>query len=122
MTGSTCLAADAVSVALAASESMSSEAAAFVRDHIEANGVDAEGIELDFSATSWTFIFQDIVKRSTRLDHVAVVSAFTCSRMRPDGFGGMAMLITADAVAGKSTDDILNDLLHEANLDLTATS
>jgi hypothetical protein len=29
--------------------------------------------------------------------------------MRPDDLGGMAMLITADAIKGKSTHDILED-------------
>jgi len=33
--------------------------------------------------------------------------------MRPDGFGGMAVLITADAIVGKSTNDILEDFLAE---------
>jgi hypothetical protein len=33
--------------------------------------------------------------------------------MRPDGFGGMAVLITADAILGKSTNDILEDILAE---------
>ena len=33
--------------------------------------------------------------------------------MRPDGFGGMAVLITADAILGKSTNDILEDFLAE---------
>jgi hypothetical protein len=73
-------------------------------------------IELDLSVTSWEFIFQDIVKRSATLDHVMAVSAFTCSRMRPDGFGGMAILITADAIRGKSTEDILGDFLEQAEL------
>ena len=43
-----------------------------------------------------------------------MVSAFTCSRMRPDGFGGMATVITADAIRGKSTGDILADFLDQA--------
>jgi hypothetical protein len=34
--------------------------------------------------------------------------------MRPDGFGGMAVLITASTVMGKSTIDILEDFLNEA--------
>jgi hypothetical protein len=33
--------------------------------------------------------------------------------MRPDGFGGMAMLITADAIKSKSTNDVLDDFLAE---------
>jgi hypothetical protein len=36
--------------------------------------------------------------------------------MRPDGFGGMAVLITADAIVGKSTSDLLEDFLVEAGL------
>jgi hypothetical protein len=39
--------------------------------------------------------------------------------MRPDGFGGMAVLITPSAVMGKSTNDIVEDLLNEAVLDWT---
>ena len=37
--------------------------------------------------------------------------------MRPDGFGGMAVLITASEVISKSTGDILEDFLAEAHLD-----
>jgi hypothetical protein len=33
--------------------------------------------------------------------------------MRPDGFGGMAVLITEDTILGKSTNDILEDFLAE---------
>jgi len=72
------------------------------------NGVAPEdtSIELNLSVTFpgsgqrpargqvWAFILQDIVRRSATLDYVTVVSAFTCTGMRPDGFGGMAVLIT----------------------------
>jgi hypothetical protein len=71
-------------------------------------------IELDLSGISWESIFQDIVRRSKTLRYVTAVSAFTCSTMRPDGFGGMAVLITADTVMGKSTSDIVEDFLAEA--------
>jgi hypothetical protein len=37
----------------------------------------------------------------------------TRSCSRPDGFGGVAVLITADAIRGKSTNDILEDFLAE---------
>ena len=93
------------------------------------NGVDADdaNIELDLSDTfpgsgqrparglAWEFILQDIVRRSPTLDHIAVISAFTCTKMRPDGFGGMAVLITADTIKGKSTNDILEEFLAEAS-------
>jgi hypothetical protein len=71
-------------------------------------------IELDFSDRSWEAIFQDIIRRSPSLRYITVVSAFTCSKMSPDGFGGMAVLITADTVMGKSTTDIVEDFLNEA--------
>jgi len=35
--------------------------------------------------------------------------------MRPDGFGGMAVLITADTIKGKSTNDILEEFLAEVS-------
>jgi hypothetical protein len=33
--------------------------------------------------------------------------------MRPNGFGGMAVLITAEAIHGKSTLDVLEDFLAQ---------
>lgn len=99
--------------ALAASDGVTSETATFVLDHIKTTGKEDADMEFDLSMTSWEFIFQDIVKRSATVDYVTVVSAFTCTRMRPDGFGGMAILITADAIMGKSTGDILADFLDQ---------
>ena len=37
--------------------------------------------------------------------------------MRPDSFGGMAVLITVDAILGKSTNDIIEDFLAEMDGD-----
>jgi hypothetical protein len=87
--------------------------AAFVAEQLARVPHDNVEIELDLSA-GWEFIFQDILRRSKTLHYVTAVSAFTCSKMRPDGFGGMAVLITADAVMGKSTSDIVEDFLNEA--------
>ena len=63
------------------------------------------------SGTSWEFILQDIVRRSSTLSYVTVTTAFTCSKMRPDGFGGMALFITAAAIKGCSTSEFLSDCL-----------
>jgi hypothetical protein len=52
-------------------------------------------IDLDMCGDLWADVLQDIVRRSPDLDHLTVTMAFTCSKMRPDGFGGLAMLITA---------------------------
>lgn len=97
----------------AAADGVASEVTTFVMDHMKDVGEGAVDVEFDLSVTSWEFIFQEIIKRSATLDQVTVVSAFTCTRMRPDGFGGMAILITADAIRGKSTGDILCDFLDQ---------
>ena len=88
-------------------------ATTYVAERLAAAPADDTEIEIDFSGTSWEFIFQDIVRRSATLRYVTAVTSFTCSKMRPDGFGGMAVLITADAILGKSTNDILEDFLAE---------
>jgi hypothetical protein len=101
--------------ALDASTGTDSTAFARVAERLggaEADADDGE-IEIDLGGASWAFIFQDIVRRSPTLAHVTAVTSFTCSKMRPDGFGGMAVLITADAVIGKSTGDIIHDLLDQ---------
>lgn len=97
-----------------------SAAATFVIDQLARVPADDVEIELNVSTLFWESLFQDIVRRSPSLRYVTAVSAFTCSKMRPDGFGGMAVLITADAVMGKSTGDIIEDFLNEAVSDWAA--
>lgn len=100
--------------ALTASEAIPSEANGLVR--VELAGLDAKGegdLEFDISITGWAFLFQAIVRRSSSVPYVSAVTAFTCSKMRPDGFGGMAMVITAEAVKAKSTDEMVETLLAE---------
>ena len=103
--------------ALASSPDIESAAHRYVTEQLAAANADATEIDLDLSGTSWEFFFQDIVKRSKTLAYISVVAAFTCSKMRPDGFGGMAVLITRNAIVGKSTNDLLEDFLAEAGLD-----
>lgn len=104
--------------ALAASrEAGDSRAATFVAEQLAQLGEDDAEVELDLSGTSWEFFVQDIVRRSPRLRYVSVVSSFTCSKMRPDGFGGMAVLITAERILAKSTGDLIAEFLKEAGLE-----
>ena len=91
-----------------------STAATLVIEHFARIPADNVEIELDFSDRRWQTIFQDIVRRSPSLRYVTAISAFTCTKMRPGGFGGRAVLITADAVMGKSTSDIVADFLNTA--------
>jgi len=111
------LATEDLRVAFTQSAGIASTASAYFAKLIVDIGDTDTHIEIDLSGTSWEFIFQDIVRRSSTLDHLTVVSAFTCTKMRHDGFGGMVVLITADAIKGKSTNDILEDFLAKAQVD-----
>ena len=107
----------ALSTALAASElGVDTTANAFVERCLASASAgqphDAH-LDLDFCDESWQSILQDIVRRSSTLQYVSVVSSFTCSRMRPDGFGGAALVISADAIIGKSTNDLLEEFIAQ---------
>lgn len=71
-------------------------------------------IEIDASGGWWENILQDVVRRSKTLDHLSVIASFTCDKMRPDGFGGMAILITAAQTRGQSTHDLVARFIAEA--------
>lgn len=73
-----------------------------------------DDIELDMCGDLWPDVLQDIVRRAPGLDHLTVTMAFTCSKMRPDGFGGMAMLITAEIVRWGSTSTLFDRFYQEA--------
>jgi hypothetical protein len=73
-------------------------------------------LELDMSMIGYEAIFQDIIRRSA-LDYVQVMAAWTCSKMRPDGFGGLASLITADAVESMTTADFLGEAIARLEVD-----
>ncbi len=64
----------------------------------------------DFDLTSgpgYTTILQDIVRRSKgELPYLTIASAYTCSKMRPDGFGGGAIVITPYRISYNSTYDV----------------
>ncbi|MCI4680798.1 hypothetical protein K9U39_19790 [Rhodoblastus acidophilus] len=98
-------------VAFDASAKAESSAGDYVADRLTSASIVDGDIEIDFSGMSWECIFQDIVRRSSTLRYLTAVTSFTCSQMQADGFGGMAILITADAIKGKSTEDILCELL-----------
>lgn len=117
-----CASREEIEHALAASPDTESAAHVYVTEQFAIAEADANEIDLDLSGTSWEFFFQDIVKRSKTLAYISVVAAFTCSKMRPDGFGGMAVLITPDAIMGKSTNDLLEDFLAETGLDDSAAA
>ena len=59
--------------------------------------------------------FQEIIRRSDgELTWITKEHAYTCSRMRPDGFGGGAIFITADDIQYCSTSMWLEQRISEA--------
>jgi hypothetical protein len=109
-----CFTRAALAHALAQSQDCESVLTNVTDDALKAAPPDEDDITLDVNAETWESVLQDIVRRSPKLDYITVETAWTCSKMRADGFGGAAVLITADAVKGKSTHDIIEDFLAEA--------
>ena len=106
--------AEAVRIALeATSAETSSLAKKLLDEHSDAIQGDEE-IELDECGDLWADVLQDIVRRSPDLDHLTVTMAFTCSKMRPDGFGGLAMMITASTIRSESTHTLFDRFYAEA--------
>ena len=108
------LEAEAVRAALDADAAVASSLVRKLReDHADAILGDDE-IELDMCGDLWAGVLQDIVRRSSDLDHLTATMAFTCSKMRSDGFGGLAMLITATAIRSESTHTLFDRFYTEA--------
>lgn len=71
-------------------------------------GEAAAEIELD---DEWIEILQEIVRRPNALTFFAIETGFNCSKMRSDGFGGAAIVITADTVDTMSTSQFIDETL-----------
>ena len=108
------LSATAARTALARANGQASRLNDLVAKKIEDVAADAETFDLDLSVEGYEFILQDIVRRSATLTHVSLAAAFTCSKMRPGGFGGMVTLITPDEILSESTDGLLERWLAYA--------
>ena len=103
----------AVRDALKHSEGISSRLHDLVKAEVDGKSEDETEFDLDLSVESFEFILQDILRRSETLTHISITAAFTCSKMRPDGFGGMVTLITPEKIRSTSTGDILEDWLAD---------
>lgn len=66
---------------------------------------------IDYDEDKVIEIFQNAIKRSEgKIDHVYLMGACTCSKMRPDEFGGWLLWITADSSEFWSTWERLREL------------
>jgi hypothetical protein len=110
---------DVLEEALAASrDAGESTATRYVAECLARLPADEAEVEIDLSGSiSWELFVQDIVRRSPRLRYVTALSSFTSSKMRPDYIGGQAVLITADRILAKSTNDLIAEFLKEAGLE-----
>ena len=99
--------------AFAASAAIESRIASFIEARIKEAPGDSATIEVDCSdgELSYPFILQDILRRSKTVPYITVVASYSCSRMRPDGFGGSATLVTPTVIDGSSTYQILEELI-----------
>lgn len=71
--------------------------AAQIREPSQAN--DPQPLICFINELEPTRVLQGIVRRHTeQIPHVVIQQAFTCSKMRPDGFGGAATLIHAEGI------------------------
>ena len=81
---------------------------------------DGDTVEVNcYNFGSYCRVFQGIIGRSGgRLPYVTTQGAFTCFKERPDGcLGGLAEVITADAVESVSTFTWARDKLIELGLE-----
>ena len=75
---------------------------------------DSVGKEIELSEEDLFARFQKIISLSCgELTWISQESAYTCSAMRSDGFGGSAVFITADDIQYHSTSQWLSERIGE---------
>jgi hypothetical protein len=104
----------AVRAALDAGSAETSRLIKHLLEHYDEAISGDDEIELEMCGDLWADVLQDIVRRSPELDHLTVTMAYTCTKMRPDGFGGLAMLITANSIRWESTSTLFDRFYTEA--------
>ena len=87
--------------------------AQIVRDKLDDAGPEEAELEIDLSGHGEATIFKGIVRRCDQLDHITITSGWTCSKMRPDGFGGGVTVVTADKILSSSTSEMECRLLDQ---------
>ncbi|WP_454858745.1 hypothetical protein [Rhizobium binxianense] len=73
-----------------------------------------EVIDMDLTETSFEFMLRDIVVRSSLLSEIRVLEWYRHPSQNPDSFGVKIMLVTAVAIVGRSSDDLLEEMRNEA--------
>jgi hypothetical protein len=103
--------------ALGASAEIAPELTAAVAKQFDADKDSIDTTEIG----EWSGILQGVIKRHpAELPYVAAEVSFTCSKMRADGFGGAAILITADLQDGWATAEWIHHRLLQLGLEKPA--
>lgn len=77
--------------------------------------VEPGGEEIELTEDDLLNRFQEIIRRSNgELPWISKESAYTCSKMRPDGYGGGAIFISADDIQYCFTGQWLEQRISEA--------
>ncbi|HPB23902.1 MAG TPA: hypothetical protein PLL48_16425 [Novosphingobium sp.] len=85
-----------------------------IRARLAEASLDDTELEIDLSDLGDAAIFQQIVRRCKELDHIVITSAWTCTKMLPDGFGGGVTVVTAEHILSSSTSQMECRLLDQA--------
>lgn len=99
--------------------------AAFIEKCKAAGGFDDDDyVDVDLTAPEdiCDRIFQDIVRRSEILGEIVITAAWTCTKMRPDGFGGSVTRITGNTTQYASTIEMLENMRNEMAVPSSSTS
>lgn len=88
-------------------------------EELDAQGEDVpDDLDIDVSdgGHGWAEILEAVVDRSETIDEIVVTAAFTCSKMRPDGFGGSVMRISKEGTQYASTHNMLHTMREDATM------
>ena len=85
----------------------------FLRKEIAEVEAGDEYIETCLERETMITILQNIVKRSSTLHYITIVTSWTASKMCPEGYGGSATVITSDIIAYQSTNCFIDNVLRE---------
>lgn len=76
-----------------------------------------EELGVSFDEEMLIEILENIIDRSSTVDRIDVITSFTCSKMRSDGFGGRRVSITTKYIDIIDTNDIEDEPENETELD-----
>jgi hypothetical protein len=108
------LPAAAVKIAFKQSSGGKSRLRSHLAKQVSAHRRGTTPMEVDLTGTSWSCFLQDILRRTPARPYISIVTSFLCTKMRPDGFGGSATLITAKAIQYGCTEDLVDKFIRES--------